>query len=76
MSILRFINIPWFFISFIVGIVFVNLSSPLVENVYVYPTPDNAGKIEYVDKVGNCFEYISNKVVCPKSGVKPIPIQE
>ena len=63
----KFINIPVFIISFIVGIVFVRLSAPDTTTVFVYPTPDNIQSIEYKDKASNCFEYTSQPVPCPKN---------
>jgi hypothetical protein len=44
--------------------------------VFVYPTPENAGSVEYKDKVGNCYVFKSKSVKCPKDGVKQIPVQE
>ena len=47
----KFINIPVFLISFIVGLIFVQLSSPYEIPVTVYPTPDNVNKIEYFHNI-------------------------
>lgn len=73
----KFINLPVFIISFIIGFVFINLSVPATTTVFVYPTPDNIRKIEYIDKAGNCFEYIGDNVDCPDdvSKIKNIPPQ-
>ena len=45
--------------------IFIRLSSPDTTTVFVYPTPDNVKHLEYVDKVGNCFEYKYQDVDCP-----------
>ena len=72
---IKFINVPVFISAFIVGLIFVYLADVRSEDVKVYPTPENAGNIQYKDKVGNCFVYGKSKVECPKSGAKTIPIQ-
>jgi len=73
---LKYINIPVFLMSLGIGFIFVYLSKVETETVLVYPTPENAGTIEYKDRAGNCFVFQSHKKNCPKSGIKNIPIQE
>ena len=70
------INLPIMLISFLIGLVFIYLSTEPREKVMVHPTPDNVGKIEYADKVGTCFEFTSTLAECPKDGGQFIPIQE
>ena len=72
----KYINIPVFVVAFILGLLFVHLSDVPTEKIVVYPTPENAGTLEYADKAKNCFVFRQNKVECPKTGVKKIPIQE
>ena len=72
---MKSINWTVLLFSFLIGMVFIYLSSS-DEDVYVYPTPENSGKIEYKDNAGNCFVYQSKQRVCPTTGVKFIPIQE
>ena len=74
---LKYINIPLFLLSLAVGTLFVYLSSPTPKVVYVYPTPDNVDKVEYVDKVKNCFHFDAIETQCPskKENIKEIPIQ-
>ena len=50
---LKFINVPVFIVAFIIGIVFVYLADVKNEAIKVYPTPENAGNVQYKDKVGN-----------------------
>lgn len=73
----KFLNLPIFICSFIVGVLFVQLSSPSNTIVLVYPTPDNIKHIEYKDKVNNCFVYDVNKIKCPsdQKDIKKIPVQ-
>jgi hypothetical protein len=42
--------------------------------IYVYPTPDNIEKVEYIDKAQNCFKFKATTVKCD-SNSKDIPIQ-
>jgi hypothetical protein len=77
MVFLDFINIPVFFASFFIGLFLIHLSNNDKEKISVYPTPDNCGKIEYVDRSGNCFEFEAIEVTCSKSldKIKEIPVQ-
>ena len=74
----KYINVPAFIISFLIGIIFVFLASPQNKIVHVYPTPDNADKIEYIDHAKNCYAFRSQKIDCPSdsSVIKTIPIQK
>ena len=73
---MKSINWMVFIVSFLIGLVFIYLSSSPVEDVYVYPTPENSGTMEYKDKAGNCYVYQAKPQACPKTGIKYIPIQE
>jgi len=74
----KFIDFKLFFISLAVGIFFVYINQPSPTIIYVYPTPKNLDKIQYKDKIGNCFEFESKEVKCPtnKDEITSIPIQE
>ena len=73
----KFIHFPVFIVSFLLGIIFVFLSSPQNKIVRVYPTPDNVDKVEYIDKVKNCYAFQSQKIACPEKPelIKTIPMQ-
>ena len=73
---LKLINWPVLIGSFLMGLVFVHLSSEPNEIIKVYPTPNNSEKIQYQDKAGVCYIYKSEELKCPKEGIKTIPIQE
>jgi len=77
MNISKYISIPLFLLSLTIGIMFVYIFGPEMKVVYVYPTPENAGRIQYQDKVDNCFVYDSKEVDCPTdtSLIKSIPVQ-
>ena len=72
----RFISPTVFLISLAVGLLFVYLSAPSPDVELVYPTPANAGHVQYVDKAHVCHEFVAQKVKCPKTGAKSIPAQK
>jgi hypothetical protein len=75
--IFQFISLKYFLISFAFGLLFMSLSSPTNKVIVVYPTPENAGHIDYQDKALNCFQFDAMKKACPSklSFVKTIPFQ-
>ena len=60
----KFINIPIFILSLAIGLFFVYIWGPEIKTIYVYPTPDNVGKVQY-------------PVTCPSdaSKISTVPIQ-
>jgi len=76
--IFQFISLKVFLVSLAVGLLFVYLSNPEPTIVYVYPTPDNVGHVEYKDQADTCFQFEAEEVNCPsnKSNLKKIPIQK
>lgn len=70
----KVINIYIFLISLALGLLFVYLSVPTPKVIYVYPTPENIQKLEYVDKVKNCYQFKATEVKCDNQS-KEIPIQ-
>ena len=73
----QYISIPLFLISLVIGLVFVYIWGPEVKTIYIYPTPENSGKINYKDKADNCFVYEATEVKCPINPllIKTIPMQ-
>lgn len=73
---LKYISLKVFIISFIIGLFFVYMFGPEMKTIYVYPTPQNIGKIQYKDSAGNCFTYSSKEVKCPDDNfITSIPVQ-
>ena len=74
---LKYISFKVFLVSLSIGLLFAYLSTPTPTIIHVYPTPDNADTLEYIDKANNCFKFESTEVECPsdKSLIKDIPIQ-
>jgi hypothetical protein len=67
----KFINIPVFIISFLIGLIVVHYSmSSDMRKVYVYPTPENVHILQFKDNVNNCFEFKETEINCPSDESK------
>jgi hypothetical protein len=64
----------YFFIGFAIGILYVYLNQPRTKIIIKHPTPDNAGKIVYMDKSENCYKYLAEEIKCPSSGAVNHPL--
>lgn len=74
----KYISVKVFLLSLSVGLLFAYLSTPPPTIIHVYPTPDNASEMEYIDKANNCFKFDAKEVKCPSDSslIKKIPIQK
>ena len=61
------ISLPIFIVSLAIGIFLVYITNPPRDIIYVYPTPENIHKIQYKDKLNNCFQYNMKEVQCPSN---------
>lgn len=78
MPITTYIHPTAFFVTLCIGIFYVYITTPQPIVVIKYPTPDNAGKIKYVDDAGVCYKYSLEPVSCPadKGSIKHVPVQQ
>ena len=74
----KFISIPTFIISLAIGLFMVYIWGPDAHEVYVFPTPENASRIQYKDNADNCFTFKSSEGKCPtdERKISSIPIQK
>jgi hypothetical protein len=77
MGLFKYINIPVFFISLMIGIIAVYMTIPDNRKIYVYPTPENIHILQYKDKTDTCFSFKEKEVTCPtnESEISKIPVQ-
>ncbi len=75
---LKFINVPVFLLSLLVGLVFVYFSSAPTRIIHVYPTPDNANQVQYKDQADICHHFLPKQVACPsdKNKIHNISMQK
>lgn len=75
----KYISLKLFLTSLALGLLYVYLFNPDPTIIYVYPTPDNVGQVEYKDKADNCFQFTAIQTNCSankKAAIKTIPIQK
>ena len=62
----KYINIPVFIVSFLIGLfaVYFSMSSDM-RKIYVYPTPENVNILQFKDNADNCFVFKETEVTCP-----------
>uniref|UniRef100_A0A6C0I3G8 Uncharacterized protein n=1 Tax=viral metagenome TaxID=1070528 RepID=A0A6C0I3G8_9ZZZZ len=67
MDFFKYINIPVFVVSLILGMMAMYITLPETRKIYVFPTPENIDVLQYRDKTGTCFSFKQKEVDCPKS---------
>jgi hypothetical protein len=74
----NYISFKIFIVSFIIGLICVQLVDPETHKIYVYPSPDNYEKIQYRDKSQQCFQFKPIEIQCPINpfSIKTIPVQK
>jgi hypothetical protein len=75
---MKFINMPIFILSLCIGIFISYITLPKRTVIFVYPTPDNIGELQYKDDSDACFGYSSHVVDCPTDTdkIREYPIQK
>ena len=69
-------------IAFAFGVFISYIFTPNPKIVIKYPTPQNAGKVTYVDDAGVCYRYKAVEVGCPlptdsdREKVRQLPLQQ
>jgi len=73
----KYISIPVFLSSFVVGIIFIVILGPDIKTIYKYPSPSNYKNILYKDKVEQCYQFNLTEGQCPINplAIKTVPIQ-
>ena len=74
----KYLSISTFIISLAIGLFIVYIWGPEERVVYVFPTPENANRIQYKDNTDNCFTFKSKEIDCPtdESEISAIPVQK
>jgi|UniRef100_A0A6C0KB91 hypothetical protein len=67
----RTFRINWFsfIFAFILGSIYVYISSPPIRNIIKYPTPYNANKIVYRDHNQSCYKFNAEEVKCTETSL-------
>jgi len=74
----KYISMPIFFSSFIIGLIFIYCLGPETKVIFKYPSPSNYKNLLYKDKVDQCFQFKPVEGQCPINplSIKTIPVQE
>ena len=74
----KYLSIPVFLSSFIIGLIFIYFLGPETKTIYKYPSPSNYKNILYKDKVDQCYQFKPTVTECPINplAIKTVPIQE
>lgn len=70
MKINKYINLKVFLISLSLGLFLNYINDPNNKTVFVYPTPDNIGNLQFKDKSNKCFSFKAKQVMCPRDEKK------
>ena len=73
----KYISLPVFLISFVLGLISIYIIGPEIKTIYIYPSPTNSSKIQYKDSTEQCFNVNPILTQCPINpySVKKIPMQ-
>ena len=73
----NYISLPIFLISFAIGLFCIYVIGPESKKIYIYPSPENYMKMQYIDNANQCFTFKPIETQCPINpfSIKTIPIQ-
>lgn len=73
----KYVSIPVFLSSFILGLFFIYMMGEDRKIIYKYPSPQNYKNILFKDKSDQCFQFKPIKTNCPINpfSIKVVPIQ-
>jgi hypothetical protein len=74
-SVLKFISIPVFLISFAFGLFFIYIWGEDLHPVFKYPTPENVASVLYKDNADTCYKYNQVLTECTHDA-EEIKVQE
>ena len=69
----KYINVPVFLSSFLIGLILIYIWGPNTKTVVIYPTPENYDTTQYKDKAGQCFQFEPVKTQC-SDNAQHVPI--
>jgi hypothetical protein len=74
----KYVSIPVFLSSFIVGLFFIYMMGEDKKIIYKYPSPQNYKNILFKDKSDQCFQFKPVGITCPINplAIKVVPIQD
>ena len=73
----KYISVPLFFLSFIIGLIFIYFLGPEQKTIYIYPNLQNYMNVQYKDNSDQCFEFKPVAITCPMNplDIKTVPVQ-
>jgi hypothetical protein len=77
MNLFKYVRLDIFILSLAFGLFAVYITMPDTRKIYVYPTPENIGVLQYKDKTDTCFTFKQTEVSCPtnESEISKVPMQ-
>ena len=77
MNLFKYVRLDIFILSLAFGLFAVYITMPDTRKIYVYPTPENVGVLQYKDKTDTCFTFKQTEVTCPtnESEISKVPMQ-
>jgi hypothetical protein len=77
MSIFKYIRLDIFILSLAFGLFAIYITMPDARKIYVYPTPENVGVLQYKDSTDTCFSFKQTEVTCPtnENEISKVPVQ-